>query len=54
MKKLAKPIHELYETETSDDKIMKTAKDPRFQESMIEIIESETGIQSSSSDSIDI
>ena len=54
MKKLAKPIHELYDTEVTDDRIMKTAKDPRFQESMIEIIESGLHRQESSSDEIDV
>lgn len=38
MKKLATPVCELYELDESQDKIEKTARDPRFQSSMIELI----------------
>ena len=38
MKKLAHPIHEMYEKDTSEDAVTRTAKDPRFQESMFEIV----------------
>ena len=38
MKKLAEPIHTMYGKETSDEIITRTAKDPRFQESMFEIV----------------
>ena len=38
MKKLATPVCELYEFDESQDKIEKTARDPRFQSSMVELI----------------
>jgi hypothetical protein len=38
MKKLAMPIHEMYDRDMTDQSIMVTAKDPRFQESMFEIV----------------
>ena len=38
MKKLAKPVCEMYGVDTSADRIDMTAKDPRFQESMIELV----------------
>ena len=38
MKKLAEPIHTMYGKETSDEIVTRTAKDPRFQESMFEIV----------------
>ena len=38
MKKLAEPIHEMYDVDMSETSITRTAKDPRFQESMIEIV----------------
>ena len=38
MKKLATPVCELYELDESQDKIEKTARDPRFQSSMVELI----------------
>ena len=38
MKKLAEPIHVMYDRDSSEESIMRTAKDPRFQESMFEIM----------------
>jgi len=38
MKKLATPVCELYELSEDQDKIEKTARDPRFQSSMVELI----------------
>ena len=38
MKKIAKPVHMLYNMPVTDDIITQTAKDPRFQESIIEIL----------------
>lgn len=38
MKKFAEPIHTMYQKDVSDETITKTAKDPRFQESMFEIV----------------
>ena len=49
MKKLAAPIHEMYNLEGDEIAITRTAKDPRFQESISEIMDS--GIQI---DSIDV
>jgi hypothetical protein len=40
MKKLATPIHEMYELEPDEISITRTAKDPRFQESISEIMDS--------------
>jgi hypothetical protein len=40
MKKLATPIHEMYEIESDEVSITRTAKDPRFQESISEIMDS--------------
>lgn len=38
MKKLATPVCEMYELSNDAEKIEKTARDPRFQSSMIELI----------------
>ena len=38
MKKLAEPIHDLYGRDMSEKAVPRTSKDPRFQESMIEIV----------------
>lgn len=42
MKKIAEPVHEMYNLETDEISITRTAKDPRFQESVSEIIDSVT------------
>ncbi len=39
MKKMASEVHELYELPTGEDDIMKTAKDPRFQECLFEFLD---------------
>ena len=39
MKKIAIPIHDMYNLERDDVSITRTAKDPRFQESIMEIID---------------
>lgn len=44
MKKIAQPIHDLYGKPTDDDALMRTAKDPRFQESIVEILEDHSDI----------
>jgi hypothetical protein len=49
MKKLATPIHEMYDLEADEISITKTAKDPRFQESISEIMDSNIQI-----DTIDV
>ena len=38
MKKIASPILELYDMPTNADAVMRTAKDPRFQESIVDIL----------------
>ncbi len=43
MKKIAEPIHEMYNLEIDEVSITRTAKDPRFQESILEIIDGNTG-----------
>ncbi len=42
MKKIAEPIHEMYAIDSSDTSLFVTAKDPRFQESVMEILEAVT------------
>jgi len=44
MKKIAEPVHTLYGRPIDDDSLMKTAKDPRFQESIVEILEDHSEI----------
>lgn len=39
MKKLAGPVHEMYSLESDEISITRTAKDPRFQESISEIMD---------------
>ena len=39
MKKIASPIHDMYDLEQDEVSITRTAKDPRFQESIMEIID---------------
>ena len=39
MKKIAGPIHSMYDLEQDEISITRTAKDPRFQESIMEIID---------------
>ena len=48
MKKIAEPLHNMYDMPSDDASIMRTAKDPRFQESVFEIV------SASDSDGIDI
>ncbi len=38
MKKIAEPLHTMYDMPIDDASIMRTAKDPRFQESVFEIV----------------
>ena len=38
MKKIAEPLHVMYDMPVDESSIMKTAKDPRFQESVFEIV----------------
>ena len=38
MKKIARPVRSLYGMSLTDDVVIKTARDPRFQESIIEIL----------------
>ena len=38
MKKIAEPLHTMYDMPTDEASIMRTAKDPRFQESVFEIV----------------
>jgi alkyl sulfatase BDS1-like metallo-beta-lactamase superfamily hydrolase len=40
MKKLAKPVHQINGLSTSDDILHRTAKDPRFQAGVAEILNS--------------
>ena len=42
MKKFAGPILKMYEVSADDASIMRTAKDPRFQESIIDILDDTT------------
>jgi len=49
MKKIAIPLHEMYDMPCDDNSIMRTARDPRFQESVFEII-AETDANSGSID----
>ena len=44
MKKIAGPVHALYGMPIDEDTLMKTAKDPRFQESIVEILEDHSEI----------
>ena len=37
MKKIAEPLHNMYDMPVDEASIMRTAKDPRFQESVFEI-----------------
>ncbi len=48
MKKIAEPLHTMYDMPIDEASIMRTAKDPRFQESVFEIV------AASDSGSIDI
>ena len=48
MKKIAEPLHTMYDMPKDEASIMRTAKDPRFQESVFEIV------AASDSGSIDI
>ena len=52
MKKLAEPLCDLYDTKLDSALINSTARDPRFQASMIELIEDIYDAPSSSSDII--
>tara|TARA_Y100001938_G_C7853201_1_gene311826 strand:- start:253 stop:546 length:294 start_codon:yes stop_codon:yes gene_type:complete len=45
MKKIAAPVHDLFDMSMDDDDLIRTAKDPRFQESIIEIIEDHSDIK---------
>ncbi len=38
MKKIAEPLHTMYDIPVDEASIMRTAKDPRFQESVFEIV----------------
>ncbi len=38
MKKIAEPLHTMYDMPIDEASIMRTAKDPRFQESVFEIV----------------
>jgi hypothetical protein len=44
MRKLALPIHGLYDLDDDDDSIMVTAKDPEFQSGIVDMID-EYGIE---------
>lgn len=44
MVKIAGPIHELYQLDTSEDSIIRTAKDPEFQMGVIDMMD-EYGIK---------
>lgn len=44
MRKLALPIHSLYDLDDDDDSIMVTAKDPEFQSGIVDMID-EYGIE---------
>ena len=48
MKKIAEPLHNMYDMPVDEASIMRTAKRPRFQESVFEIV------SASDSDGIDI
>ena len=43
MKKIAEPLHEMYDMPKDEASIMRTAKDPRFQESVFEIVAADSG-----------
>jgi hypothetical protein len=45
MKKIAAPVHDLFGRPASDEDLIRTAKDPRFQESVVEIIEDHSDIK---------
>ena len=45
MKKIAGPVHDLFDMPMQDADLTRTAKDPRFQESIIEIIEDHSDIK---------
>ena len=38
LQKIAKPVHNIHKLSTSGDKLLKTAKDPRFQIGVAEIL----------------
>ena len=40
LRKIAKPVHKMNELSTSDDDLQKTAKDPRFQSGVADILNS--------------
>jgi hypothetical protein len=39
MMKIAGPIHELYQMDTSEDSVMRTAKDPEFQAGVVDMLD---------------
>ena len=45
MKKIAAPVHDLFDMPAEDDHLTRTAKDPRFQESIVEILEDHSDIK---------
>ena len=40
LRKIARPVHKMNELSTSDDDLQKTAKDPRFQSGVADILNS--------------
>lgn len=50
MKKFAGPILKMYDIPIDDNSIMRTAKDPRFQESIIDILDDVTNEKKESDD----
>ena len=46
MRKIAEPILELYDMPTNSEAVMRTAKDPRFQESIVDILNDTTESES--------
>ena len=44
MKKIAIPVHDLFDMSMEDDDLIRTSKDPRFQESIVEILEDHSAL----------
>ena len=45
MKKIAAPVHDLFDMSMEEAELTRTAKDPRFQESIVEILEDHSHIK---------
>ncbi len=45
MRKIAEPVHDLFDMSLEEDDLIRTAKDPRFQESIVEIIEDHSDVR---------